>query len=163
MRMECTRKGMRQDREDVQWVVAQRDRDGTRTGKIFSRDCYCQHMQSLKACHCNAKLCIIVCDDCIMYLTQKIREGLLTGDLGARRRLFIDASRPSRVSLNASEDDGNDHVTFDHIATLCHTDIMTLDESHDHRCDDEVQRGNMRPSEGEDGGGVAENDSARFR
>jgi len=68
------------------------------------------------------------------------------GGLGARRRLFVDASRPSRVPVNASEDDGNDHVTFDHIATLCHTDIMTLDESdcHGHR-DDEVQRGNMRP------------------
>jgi len=78
---------------------------------------------------------------------RSMRVATAAGGLGARRRLFVDASHPARVSLNAGEDDGNDHVTFDHIATLCHTDIMTLDEGHGHRRDDEVDCGNMRPTD----------------
>jgi len=75
------------------------------------------------------------------------RAATAAGGVGGRRRLFVDASHPAHMSLNAGADDGND-VTFDYIATLCHTDIVTLGERHmnGHLCDDEVEFNCMLPT-----------------
>lgn len=77
---------------------------------------------------------------------RSMRVATAAGGVGPRRRLFVDFSHPAGVALNAGANDGDDHVTFDHIATLCHTDIMTLGEGHGHRRDDEADCGNMRPT-----------------